>query len=815
MKKIYSSRKGEKELISFYTNFRYEFIKKLNFNKIQFSTKFIIVMSIYLILSIISIFAFSIPYSNAGTKDHINQLFSDQTSDKPWHITADEFNYDNNLEQYIATGNVILVKDKKKLSADYVRFDNKNMKVLARGNVILTSNNDIVTGTSMSLNLTQETGVIDNGSIFIKEKHFYIKGDKLIKEGEDEYSIDNAQLTSCDGSLPDWKITGRKLNITIEGYGTIKHAALWAKKLPVMYTPYFIFPLKRKRQTGFLIPEFGSSTRKGFEYHQPFFWAINDNTDATFYEQYMSKRGFMNGAEYRYIINEKSKGTMMFNYLRDDKIDTGGTSSENWGYESDNYLRPNSDRYWFRMKNTQALPADFTAKLDIDIVSDQDYLTEFKEGFTGYEKTSEYFTNTFGRSIDDYDENERLNRLNISKSWTKYIFNGDLRWYDNIVKKNPGEKDTTLQQLPKLEFDGIKQQMFNSPFYFTVDTQYSYFYRLDKELYNPLENKKDLIRGQRVDIYPRFYLPYRYDNFFTFEPSLGLRETAWYVDNYENNNIIEDDTILHRELYDIKLDLSTQLYNVFNLNINSIDKVKHSIKPQIIYDYMPDGNKDSYPYFDTIDDMSKKNIITYSLTNTFTARKKIKLKKQSTGSMYQHINTYIPTDYIYQQMLWLKLEQSYDIDKERANLPEPFSSILCELEITPFDYLILNGDTKWSPYSNEFKTCNVGATIIDNRGDSITTEFRYTGNDVKDEDDNLLTPTKSIYTTAQIRLNTLLAIYGVFEHSLIESKTLKSGIGFLYEAQCWSFDLSFTKEENDKKVGFMVNLYGLGKTGNK
>jgi len=802
-------KKGEKDLLSLYTNLKTIHGKQISKQQIPCNIKFTFFILLFLFLFIVVLPVFS----HAGTDDSVKQLFSDKNSNESWHITADEFNYDNNLEHYIATGDVVLVKGKRRISADYAKFDNKNMTVLAKGSVVLTTNGDIITGTSMHLDLVNETGVIDNGSIFIKEKHFYIQGDKLIKEGENEYSIDNAQLTSCNGKVPDWKITGRKLNITIEGYGTIKHATLWAKKLPVVYTPYFIFPVKRKRQTGFLLPKVGSSTRKGFEYQQPFFWAINDNTDATFYEYYMSKRGFMNGVEYRYVLDENSKGTMMFNYLRDNETDTGGDSSEKWGYEGDNYLRPNSDRYWFRMKNNQKLPAGFTAKLDVDVVSDQDYLTEFKEGFTGYEKTSAYFTDVFGRSIDDYDNNERLNRLNISKSWTNYIFNGDLRWYDNIVKENPGEKNTTLQQLPKLEFDGVKQQLFNSPFYFTLDSEYSYFYRLDEETFVS-EGEKDLVRGQRVDIYPRFYLPYRFDNFFTFEPSVGLRETAWYVDDYEHT-LSKDDGAIHRELYDIKLDLSTLMDKVFDVNLSGIDKVKHSIKPQVVYEYMPDGNKDNFPYFDSIDDMEKKNIITYSLTNTFTFRKKLKLTKKPELPAFKKTDAYIPVEYLYQQMLWMKLEQSYDIDKERSDLPEPFSSIKCELTITPFNYLAFRGDTTWSPYDNEFRTGNAGIMVSDYRGDSITTEYRYTGDNVFDEDDELLTPTKSIYTNAQVRLNKLMLIYGVYEHSLLESKTLKSGIGFLYEAQCWSIDILYTKEENDKKIAFMINLYGLGKTGNK
>ena len=35
----------------------------------------------------------------------------------------------------------------------------------------------------------------------------------------------------------------------------------------------------------------------------PFFWAISEQADATFYERFMGKRGFMQGFELRYLTD--------------------------------------------------------------------------------------------------------------------------------------------------------------------------------------------------------------------------------------------------------------------------------------------------------------------------------------------------------------------------------------------------------------------------------------------------------------------------------------------------------------------------------
>ncbi|MCK4728881.1 MAG: LPS-assembly protein LptD, partial [Desulfobacterales bacterium] len=233
------------------------------------------------------------------------------------------------------------------------------------------------------------------------------------------------------------------MRVTIEGYGTLKHAAFWAKSVPLLYTPFLVFPAKIKRQTGLLVPQVSYSGRDGFEYNQPFFWAISESSDATFYEYYMEHRGFKHGVEYRYVLDAESKGTVMFDFLRDYQVDDSTAASQDssgyeyQGFRGDNEDRLNRKRWWFRMKNDQDLPAGFKAKLDVDVVSDQDYLREFDTGYSGYEHCDTYFLEEFGRELDDETETVRLNQLNLSRGWDQYSLNVDFRWYDNvIIRKN-------------------------------------------------------------------------------------------------------------------------------------------------------------------------------------------------------------------------------------------------------------------------------------------------------------------------------------------------------------------------------------------
>ena len=292
----------------------------------------------------------------------------------PWQLEADEIFYDQKYNAYVAKGNVSIYKGNIKLVANFIRFEPKQMKAYAEGNVVLTNGEDILSGSSMDLDLENQTGSVEDGYLFIKENNYHLTGKTIKKDGEKTYSIDEATLTTCEGEKPDWKITGKDVKVTADGGGSAWHATMYARNTPVLYTPYFKYPARKKRQSGLLWPEFGKSDRWGWYYNQPVFWAIDKSSDATFYGNYMDKRGMKAGVEYRYYVDDWSKGTWMIDGFDDHETDRGGQTSDKWGFEDGTreILRKNNERYWLRGSHHQKLPYGIRAQLDLDLVSDQD-----------------------------------------------------------------------------------------------------------------------------------------------------------------------------------------------------------------------------------------------------------------------------------------------------------------------------------------------------------------------------------------------------------------------------------------------------------
>lgn len=192
--------------------------------------------------------------------------------DGPVKIEADTLSYDNEKDVYSAKGNVIIHYGDGVLTSDAAEYDRKNKLATAEGNAVLKMAQDSLAGDKIVVNVEDKTGVAYNSKVFYARNHFYIKGDRIEKTGENSYYIENPLATTCDGDNPDWQLAGSKMKVTLEGYGWVNSARFLTKGFPVLYSPMVAFPAKTKRQSGFLLPYLAYSRDKhGIDIEIPFF----------------------------------------------------------------------------------------------------------------------------------------------------------------------------------------------------------------------------------------------------------------------------------------------------------------------------------------------------------------------------------------------------------------------------------------------------------------------------------------------------------------------------------------------------------------
>jgi LPS-assembly protein len=711
---------------------------------------------------------------------------TDISARTPWRISADRLTYNHQTRVYTAEGAVKIRKDDLTLTADHVRLDQETANARAEGSVLLITNSDRLSGDSMDINLEAETGVVTRGELFIEQNHFFIRGDDIRKTGENSFSVSNGSLTSCAGENPDWRITGKEVDVTVEGYGTARHATLWARRVPVFYTPYIIFPVKLERQSGLLFPQAGYSERRGITYIQPLFWAISRSSDATFYYHHLQKRGEKLGGEFRYVLSDDSRGVLMADGFNDRKIDDGTPeASRRWGYPDDRYIRPNTDRYWFRMKADQELPWQLTAKLDLDVVSDQDYLREFSDGYTGYQTVNDDFKGYFGRDLDDKNDIERENRLNINRIWSTYSFNADAAWYDNVVNRRLSDTDPTLHHLPRAGLSGLKHRLPFSPLFIDMTSEYTYFYRRDGST------------GHRADLYPRIYLPLNLRHYLAFEPSTGFRQTAWYTDRHDAGGP-DTENYQHRELYDFRVDLSSDLYRIFNVNAGSLEKIKHTVAPKIQYLYLPEQNQDDLPFRDELDRIEETHRVTFSLINLVTPA------GFADDPSLEPANRHGGTWRSYGPLGRLLIEQPYDLTKRSAADENPFEPLYMRLELDPASQFTFLAEAAWDHDEGNLFGHNSRIVYSGRQENRLACEYRYRRDRAQ-----------SLFIDTAFAVLPSVLLFGEYERNLETNQDIYKSIGCQYRAQCWTFFISFSREDDDNRVGFMIALSGLGDFGSR
>ena len=706
--------------------------------------------------------------------------------DAPVKIEADNMSYDNERDVYTAEGSVVVTYGDGVLTAANVEYDRKNNLATAWGNAFLKMAQDSLQGDKIVVNVEDKTGVAYNSKAFYARNHFYVKGDKIEKTGENTYAIEQPVATTCDGENPDWEIAGSSMKVTLEGYGLMKHARLRAKNVPVIYSPVVAFPAKTMRQTGFLLPYLAYSKDKdGIDIEVPFFWAINPQMDATFYSRYMEKRGFKEGAEFRYFLGNKSFGTLYGDYMEDNKHVTEsavvGTQSRDW---------QEMHRRWSYYINHQTnFDSQFYIRTDVRRVSDSWYFRDFN--------SHNYYLSHYAATETDpfrkvpFQGNESLPYLESSarlfKGWNNYTLMARVRFTDDFSAVN---NDQTLQQYPEIVFTGIKQQLFSTPLYYEFAGTYDYFYRGQGQ------------KGHYVDVAPTISLPFNIGTYMKIIPQINLRETYWRRDDQQadSGNRSGDRTV-----YNAGLNLSSRLARVFNVNIQNWDKVRHEIKPEVFYSYIPGIRQENLPdYLPKLSSMMEnftsfstpnanflmeQNAVAWALTNTVTARVK---NKTGAGA-----SSYI-------ELLRFKLFQFYDINEAKKDMTgstaqrQPFSDLGIELDLRPHPYFSFAVRNKYNPYAG-WKEMNYDLGLNDWRGDTLTFGYRYTLGSIEE-----INAVLKVVITGRLSGNLVL------RRDQFNDRTVESTVGLTYKEQCWSVGVDYSKTYDDERIMFKLSLAGLG-----
>lgn len=702
-----------------------------------------------------------------------------QDSKAPWEIRAKKLSYDGNTQTYSAEGNVVIKKGEQVLRAAKATYSKATGIARVWGGFNFESFGDTLSGEEGVFNLHTKTARVLNGRLFLKENHFYISGSLMERLSEDTYLVREATITTCEGCPPQWSITCAELRVTIEGYGRAKHTAFRIRNFPVLYVPYFLFSAKTKRQTGLLPPRLGYSDINGLDMEIPFFWAISKNTDATFYQRFLTERGYMQGLEFRYAAPKDSRGDILFDILSDRKEKKDLKDQEELDISP--YPRTNTTRYWFRGRIDQGLWWGVRLFGDFDYVSDQDYLREFETGLFGYEARPD-LEKQYHRPFEERFSPLRTTRVKLVKfsqdhyaelSSSYYQLPGDI----SSGGSRSGE-DYTPQPIVLLKYAlPLKPLVPLLPLHASLDSSWSRIWREEGQ------------KGHEMSVTPSLQVPISVGPYIKIEPHFNYTRYIRVTEEFEG-----EDNDASQGIYNLGIKLFTKVERRFILGgKGAITGLKHTIWPTLSYSFRGiHPEEDDSPWFGPPEASQEENRVVFSLENYLDAR---------VGVQGERVK--------YRQLVSLKLTQGYDIREARAdsNEPgqkkEPFDPLEMVLSVRPLKALDLYGTLKWDHYDQEIVSSHVSADLsikrVGSKRDRYSVEYSYEqGGD------------EYLSATAQVNLWWGYSAGASVSRDLVGKSYVRRSYWVDYQGQCWGIKVALEEEKEDRRVMFFMRFTGLG-----
>jgi len=188
-----------------------------------------------------------------------------------------------------------------KLTARSVHGSLKKKTVVAEGDVTFEQGASRMQGVRLELDLAEKTGVLTDGRMDL-EGGLHLEGATLAKVGPRTFTLTDGMVTSCEvceGQDPSWKFKVKSARVTLEEFARLKGVTFSMGGVPLLWTPYLIWPALRDRASGFLIPGFGYNSNRGGYLGMSYYWAISRSADATFSGDFYTKKYYGLGAELR------------------------------------------------------------------------------------------------------------------------------------------------------------------------------------------------------------------------------------------------------------------------------------------------------------------------------------------------------------------------------------------------------------------------------------------------------------------------------------------------------------------------------------
>ena len=486
-----------------------------------------------------------------------------------------------------------------KISADRARYDFPTKTATLEGHVIIDQGPTRLSGDRAVFQLEAKTGTLQNATANLPPS-YHIVAESIDKIGEATYRVHRGLFTSCDVPKPDWSFFMTEATITLDDYARMKNVSFRARDLPLLYTPYMIWPTKEGRVSGMLVPGVGYTSRRGAYLGLSHYWVTGQSTDLTSQVDVFADGTVGVGEEFRWAPSAESAGIFRGYFVHDtdataclDFSSGSGGDPCTMGSGAAGVLGTKTENRW---------------KLQLDHVSD-----DLPWGMRGVvairEYSDKYYLQDWERQFLYTSAREILSRAFLTKNEGVDSFNLRFEKSDTILGA------TVLQErLPTLEYFRRTSEIGKTPVYLSAQASISNLF---------INRGANSLHGGwgRLDLFPVLSFPWKGLSWLSATATLGGRFTGYTDSTDPAQTTFLGSTFTRTYMVAGVSLIGPSFSRIYEADIGPFGKFKHIIEPRIDYSYVSNVDEPGkIPVYDDIDTALGRNQITYALVNRLLAK---------------------------------------------------------------------------------------------------------------------------------------------------------------------------------------------------
>jgi LPS-assembly protein len=469
---------------------------------------------------------------------------------------------------YHLRGSVSLQTTEFQLWADEADYNEETGEAQARGHIHFQQflrgeelwadraeyNLRLDTGRFYNVHGTSPPKITHRPGLLTTTNPFYFEG-RWVERLKEKYILHDGFVTDCRLPKPWWTLRAPTFDIIPQERAIAHRAIFRLRSIPLLYAPVYYKSLEEQpRQSGFLTPNIGNSSRRGKMVGVGYYWAINRSYDTTYRVQWLTQRGFAHQVDFRGKPTGNSDFNLILYGVNDRGLKTsGGELLKQGGVIISGTGRAGLGRGW-------------EGRLSAN------YLSSMR------------FRSSFTESLDEAIFSEVHSVGYVGKHWSSYGFNIVAARLENI--QNAGQFDSTIgaylpdekiviRKLPEAEFNMRERRIrkWRLPVWVSLESTAGLVRRAQ-----PLFHTRQLM--DRVDFQPRVMTAFRWKG-FSLTPSFSIRETHW-GSRLEQGHVVGNDILRHSREFTLEL-TPPSLARTFEGHGWLGEKVKHVIEPRAVF----------------------------------------------------------------------------------------------------------------------------------------------------------------------------------------------------------------------------------------